>query len=81
MERDNHQSYIVGSSNQHNDKLKLKDKLVVQSFLDGFDHMTDDDLEVLASYEEEQSRRRQTKLDQLFPTLETIESLGPHFEC
>jgi hypothetical protein len=58
VERDNYQSYIVGSSSHGTEKFKIKDKYVIQSFLDGFDHMTEDDLEVLASYEEEQSRRR-----------------------
>lgn len=41
-------------------KIKVKDKVAVPSFLQGYNTLTEDDLEMLASYEEEQGRRAQT---------------------
>ena len=58
---------------------KGKQKLTIPSFLDGFTCLTEDDLEILADYEEEQ--RRLGHFEMLFPTKETIESLGPFFDC
>ena len=53
--------------NQHSDsesispvKIKIKDKYAIHSFLDTFNYLTEDDLEILATYEEEQARRLQT---------------------
>lgn len=63
------------------EKFKIKDKTAIPSFLQGFEYLTEDDLEILASYEEEQARRTQTQFERLFPTRDTIESLGKHFEC
>lgn len=56
-----------------------KDKQVIPSFLDGFTCLTEDDLEILADFEEEQRRKGHFEL--LFPTKETIETLGPYFDC
>jgi hypothetical protein len=50
----------------------------VPSFLDGFCSLTEDDMEILADFEEEQSRVGHFEL--LFPTKDTIECLGPHFD-
>ena len=63
------------------EKFKVKDKVAIPSFLQGFEYLTEDDLEILATYEEEQARRQQTQFERLFPTKETIESLGKHFDC
>jgi len=57
----------------------IKDKIVIPSFLEGFQYLTEDDLELLAEWEEEQTRIGH--YDLLFPTKETVESLGPFFEC
>jgi len=62
-------------------KIKIKDKFAIPSFLDSFNYLTEDDLEILATFEEEQSRRLQTGFQLLYPTKETIETLGPHFDC
>ncbi len=51
----------------------------VPSFLEGFTTLTEDDLEIMAEFEEEQARRGHFQL--IFPTRDTIESLGPYFEC
>ena len=63
------------------EKFKIKDKVAIPSFLQGFEYLTEDDLEILATYEEEQARRQQTQFERLFPTKDSIESLGKHFEC
>lgn len=63
------------------EKFKIKDKMAIVSFLQGFEYLTEDDLEILAGYEEEQARRQQTQLERLFPTKDTIETLGKCFEC
>lgn len=34
-------------------KFKVKDKMAIASFLQGFDYLTEEDIEILASYEEE----------------------------
>ena len=52
---------------------------MIPSFLEGFTYLSEDDLEILAEYEEEQTRTGHYEL--LFPTKETIETLGPYFEC
>ena len=39
------------------EKFKVKNQMVIPSFLDGFEYLTEDDLEILATYEEEQARR------------------------
>ena len=44
---------------------------MIPSFLDGFNHLTEDDLEIMAEYEEEQRRKGHFEL--IFPTKETIE--------
>jgi hypothetical protein len=62
-------------------KIKIKNQFAIPSFLDGFDYLTEDDLDILATYEEEQSRRQQTRFERIFPTKETIDVLGPAFEC
>lgn len=62
-------------------KVKIRDKMMLPSFLDKFDYLSEEDLDILASYEEESYRRTQTHFSTLFPTKETIELLGPHFEC
>jgi len=54
-------------------------KSTIPSFLDGLTTLTEDDLEIMAEFEEEQSRRGHFQL--IFPTKDTIESLGPYFEC
>ena len=36
-------------------------------------------MEILAEYEEENSRKGH--FETIFPTRETIEKLGPHFDC
>jgi hypothetical protein len=61
--------------------MKIKNQYAIPSFLDGFDYLTEDDLDILANYEEEQSRRLQTRFEKIFPTKETIEVLGPAFDC
>ena len=63
------------------EKFRIHNKMAISSFLQGFDYLTEDDLEILANYEEEQYRRTQTQLDRLFPTKETVESLGNNFDC
>ena len=60
-------------------KLGQKDKIQIPSFLDGFSHLTEDDMAILAEYEEEQQRKGH--FETLFPTRETIETLGPYFDC
>lgn len=40
------------------EKFKVKDKVAIPSFLQGFEYLTEDDLEILAVYEEEQARRQ-----------------------
>ena len=40
------------------DKFKIKDKMAITSFLQGFEYLTEDDLEILASYEEENYRMK-----------------------
>lgn len=49
------------------------------SFLDGFNVLTEDDMDILAEFEEEQ--RRIGHFELIFPTKDTIDSLGPFFEC
>ena len=40
------------------EKQRIKgDKLGISSFLEGFDFLSEDDLELLATFEEEQARR------------------------
>jgi len=34
-------------------KIKVKDKYAIPSFLDGFQHLTEEDLDMLATFEEE----------------------------
>jgi hypothetical protein len=58
---------------------KNKDKIMVPSFLDGFTMLSEDDIEILADFEEEQ--RRIGHFELLFPTRETIDTLGPYFDC
>jgi hypothetical protein len=48
------------------------------SFLDGFASLTEDDMDIIADFEEEQSRIGHFEC--LFPTKDTIEALGAHFE-
>jgi len=55
-----------------------REKAVIPSFLDGFSQLTEDDMEILADFEEEQSRRGH--FETIFPTKEAIESLGGYFE-
>jgi hypothetical protein len=62
-------------------KVKIRDKMMIPSFLDKFDYLSEEDMDILAQYEEECYRRTQTHFSQLFPTKETIELLGPHFDC
>lgn len=52
---------------------------MIPSFLDGFTYLTEDDMEILADFEEEQKRLGHYEL--IFPTRENIETLGPMFEC
>lgn len=40
------------------EKMKIKNQYAIPSFLDGFDYLTEDDLDILATYEEEQARRQ-----------------------
>lgn len=35
------------------EKMKVKGQYAIPSFLDGFDYLTEEDLDVLATYEEE----------------------------
>jgi hypothetical protein len=66
------------SNNEPNsaDKYRIvKDKIIIPSFLDGFTGLTEDDMDLLAEFEEEQ--KRIGHFDLIFPTKETIESLGP----
>jgi len=62
-------------------KIKETDKKSksIPSFLDGFANLSEDDLEILAEFEEEQRRKGHFEL--LFPTKENVETLGPYFEC
>lgn len=39
------------------EKFKILHKVAIASFLQGFEYLTEDDLEILATYEEEQARR------------------------
>jgi hypothetical protein len=55
-----------------------KEKTLVPSFLDGFSALTEDDMDIMADFEEEQ--RRKGHFETLFPTRETIEMLGPYFD-
>jgi|TARA_B110000285_G_C15136509_1_gene627308 hypothetical protein len=41
-------------------KVKIRDKMMIPSFLDKFDYLSEEDLDILASYEEECYRRSQT---------------------
>ena len=67
-------------SSPDKEKFKIvKDKIVIPSFLEGFTYLTEDDLEIMAEFEEEQARIGHYEL--IFPTKDTIESLGPYFEC
>ena len=50
----------------------------ITSFLDGFANLTEDDMEILAEFEEEQQRKGH--FETLFPTRETIDTLGPYFD-
>ena len=52
---------------------------MIPSFLEGFLMLSEDDLEILAEFEEEQRRKGHFEL--IFPTRETIDSLGPYFDC
>lgn len=62
------------------DKFKIvKDKIIIPSFLEGFTALTEDDMDILAEFEEEQ--KRSGHFDLIFPTKETIDTLGPFFEC
>jgi len=63
------------------EKRRIKDKIAIPSFLDGFDYLTEDDLDLLATFEEEQCRRQQTRFERIFPTRESVERLGNCFEC
>ena len=56
----------------------VKDKLIIPSFLDGFATLSEDDLEIMAEFEEEQ--RRTGHFELVFPTRDAIDSLGPYFE-
>lgn len=51
---------------------------MIPSFLEGFQNLTEDDMEILADYEEEQSRKGH--FETIFPTRERIEQLGGYFE-
>ena len=63
------------TKNQPHEK---KEKATIPSFLDGFNALSEDDLEILAEFEEEQRRKGHFEL--LFPTRQTIEAYGPYFE-
>lgn len=54
-----HQSIEPNSSidTKSPEKFKVKDKMCIPSFLQGFDYLTEDDIEILSIYEEEQYRR------------------------
>ena len=54
------------------------EKIYVPSFLEGFSTLTEDDMDILADFEEEQNRIGHFEL--LFPTRDTVETLGPHFD-
>jgi len=54
MKADSHHSDISPA------KVRIKDKYGIVSFLDGFDYLTEEDLDLLACFEEEQNRRTQT---------------------
>ena len=54
------------------------EKIRIPSFLEGFSSLTEDDLDIIADFEEEQSRIGHFEL--LFPTKETIDVLGAHFD-
>lgn len=56
----------------------VKEKTSIPSFLEGFSQLTEDDMEILADFEEEQSRKGH--FETIFPTRETIEALGGYFE-
>ena len=61
-------------------KTKETDKKAksIPSFLDGFPNLSEDDLDIISEYEEEQMRKGHFEL--LFPTKENVETLGPYFE-
>ena len=59
-------------------KLKME-KAMIPSFLEGFAALTEDDMDILAEYEEEQ--RRKGHFETLFPTRETIDLFAPYFDC
>jgi len=46
--------------------------------LEGFASLTEDDLDIIADFEEEQGRIGHFEL--LFPTKDTVEILGAHFD-
>jgi hypothetical protein len=52
--------------------------MVIPSFLEGFTSLTEDDMEIMAEFEEEQ--RRTGHFELIFPTRDTIDNLGPYFE-
>ena len=55
-----------------------KEKVFFPSFLEGFEKLTQEDLDMLADYEEEQLRKGHFEL--IFPTRETVELLGNSFQ-
>lgn len=46
--------------------------------MDGITNLNEDDMELLAEYEEEQERLGH--FERIFPTRETIDTLGPYFD-
>jgi len=64
---------------RHPTKFGAKEKNSIPSFLEGFNALSEDDMEIMAEFEEEQQRLGH--FETLFPTRETVESLGPYFEC
>ena len=54
-----------------------KEKITLPSILEGFAQMQAEDYEMLAEFEEEQSRKGNFEL--IFPTLETVEKYGGCF--
>jgi hypothetical protein len=55
-----------------------KEKVFLPSFLDGIANLSPEDYDMLAEYEEEQGRKGHFEL--IFPTRETIETLGNCFQ-
>lgn len=47
------QNTFTNHSQGSPEKLIIKNQYVIPSFLDGFDYLNEDDLEILATYEEE----------------------------